>query len=39
LRIYNPDENVYKNLESLDLPIIKKIEKWKKYFFTYGSYL
>ena len=27
LRIYNPDENVYKNLESLDLPIIKKIEK------------
>ena len=27
LRIYNPDKNVYKNLESLDLPIIKKIEK------------
>ena len=27
LRIYNPDENVYKNLESLDLPIIKKIAK------------
>ena len=39
LRIYNPDESVYKNLESLELPIIKKIEKWKKYFFTYGSYL
>jgi len=39
LRIYNPDENVYKNLESLELPVIKKIEKWKKYFFTYGSYL
>lgn len=27
LRIYNPDESVYKNLESLELPIIKKIEK------------
>lgn len=27
LRVYNPDESVYKNLESLDLPIIKKIEK------------
>jgi len=27
LRVYNPDENVYKNLESIDLPIIKKIEK------------
>jgi len=27
LRIYNPGENVYKNLESLELPVIKKIEK------------
>ena len=27
LRVYNPDESVYKNLESLELPIIKKIEK------------
>ena len=27
LRIYNSDENVYKNLESLELPVIKKIEK------------
>jgi hypothetical protein len=27
LRVYNPYESVYKNLESLDLPIIKKIEK------------
>ncbi len=27
LRVYNPDESVYKNLESIDLPIIKKIEK------------
>ena len=34
LRVYNPDESVYKNLESIDLPIIKKIEKWKRYFFT-----
>jgi len=34
LRVYNPDESVYKNLESLELPTIKKIEKWKRYFFT-----
>ena len=34
LRVYNPDESVYKNLESLELPIIKKIEKWRRYFFT-----
>ncbi len=27
LRVYNPDESVYKNLESLDWQIIKKIEK------------
>ena len=27
LRVYNPDESVYKNLESLELPTIKKIEK------------
>jgi hypothetical protein len=27
LRVYNPDESVYKNLESLELPIIKKIKK------------
>ena len=34
LRVYNPDESVYKNLESLELPIIKKIKKWRRYFFT-----
>ena len=27
LRVYNPDESVYKNLDSLELPKIKKIEK------------
>ena len=27
LRVYNPDESVYKNLESLELTTIKKIEK------------
>ena len=27
LRVYNPYESIYKNLESLDLPIIKKIAK------------